>query len=251
VDIIPFMADPLWRRCISESFGTFVLVFAGTGAIVVNDLRGGALGHVGVAIAFGLVVLALIYALGERSGCHLNPAVTFGFAVAGRFPWRQAAQYIAAQLAGAFAASGFLKAIYPEHPTLGATLPGGTMAASLAFELLLTLILMLIILSVSSGAKEKGILAGVAIGSTIGFMAMFAGPESGASMNPARSLAPAIVSGKLDHLWIYLVAPIVGAAAAVPLCKLIHGPGDCCPSHPFPRRHRERQADRTVRLRRE
>ncbi|MBA4066931.1 MAG: aquaporin [Isosphaera sp.] len=215
------------RRLAAEVFGTYSLVFAGTGAIVVNDASGGTVTHVGVALTFGLVVLAMIYAVGDVSGCHLNPAVTLGFLAARRFEARRVAPYIACQCAGAGLASLTLWALFPAHPTLGATLPAGAAAQSFALETVLTLILMFVILSVSSGSKEKGVLAGVAVGAVIALEALFAGPVSGASMNPARSLAPAVVAGRLEHLWVYLTAPVLGAGLAVAVCSLIHGPR-CC-----------------------
>src|SRR5437588_2370958 len=206
------------RKVAAEGLGTFALVFAGTGAVVVNDVSGGTVTHVGVALTFGLVVLAMIYALGDVSGAHLNPAVTLGFLAARRFEARWVAPYLACQCLGAVAASGVLRLMFPAHPTLGATLPAGAAGQSFVLEAILTLILMVVILSVSSGAKEKGLLAGVAVGAVIGLEALFAGPISGASMNPARSLAPAAVAGRLDHLWVYLTAPLLGAVAAVAVC---------------------------------
>ena len=215
------------KRVLAEFLGTFFLVFAGTGAIVINDVTGGAIGHAGIALTFGLVVLAMIHAFGDVSGAHLNPAVTLGFAVARRFGWREVPSYLMAQLAGAFAASGLLKLLFPMAGTLGATLPAGSVAQSFTLEIVLTAALMLVILSVSTGAKEKGITAGIAIGATVGLEAMFAGPICGASMNPARSLAPALVSGRIEHLWLYPVATILGALLAVPLCIGVREPG-CC-----------------------
>jgi aquaporin Z len=212
------------RKLAAELFGTFTLVFAGTGAIVVNDVHGGAVTHVGIAITFGLVVLAMIYAVGDVSGAHLNPAVTIGFAAAGRFAVRDVVPYILSQVAGAFLASLLLRALFPAHTALGATLPAGTEWQSLVFELVLTLILMLVILRVSTGAKEKGITAGIAVGAVIGLEAMFAGPVCGASMNPARSLAPAVVSGHVEHLWVYLTAPVLGALAGVVAARLMAEP---------------------------
>lgn len=206
------------KRLLAEFLGTFTLVFAGTGAIVVNHASSGVIGHAGIAIVFGLVVLAMIYTFGDVSGAHLNPAVTLGFAVARRFPAKEIPGYIGAQLGGAFAASGLLKLLFPSDPTLGATLPAGTVAQSFILEVVLTAILMLVILSVSTGAKEKGVTAGIAIGAVVALAAMFAGPICGASMNPARSLAPAIVSGNFQHLWLYPLATILGAIIAVPLC---------------------------------
>ena len=216
------------RKLVAEAFGTFCLVFAGCGAIVVNDIHGGVITHIGVAITFGLIVLAMIYTLGDVSGCHLNPAVTLGFLAAGRFESRRVVPYILAQCAGAVVASLALRAMFPAHVALGATLPAGTDLQSWVMEFALALILMVVILSVSTGSKEKGILTGVAVGSVITLEAMFGGPVSGASMNPARSLAPAVVSGTLDHLWVYLTAPVAGALAGVVVCRAIHGPGECC-----------------------
>lgn len=209
------------RKTLAEFLGTFAVVFAGTGAIVVDHASGGAIGHAGIALVFGLVVLAMVYTFGDVSGAHLNPAVTLAFAVSGRFPWNGVPSFIGAQLAGAFAASGMLRLLFPDSPTLGATLPSGSAGQSFVLELILTALLMLVILNVSSGAKEKGITAGIVVGSVIAFEAMFAGPISGASMNPARSLAPAIVSGQLQHLWLYPAATVLGALIAVPLWRLL------------------------------
>jgi MIP family channel proteins len=216
------------RTLVAEAFGTFCLVFAGTGAIIINDVSGGTVTHVGVALTFGLIVLAMIYALGDLSGCHLNPAVTLGFLAAGRLGRGRVVPYILAQVVGALLASFLLRVMFPLHSTLGATFPAGTAVQSWVLEVVLTLILMVVILSVSSGAKEKGLLAGVAIGAVIALEALFAGPVSGASMNPVRSLAPAIVAWKLDHLWVYFTAPVVGSLMGVAICMVIHEPGDCC-----------------------
>ncbi len=212
------------RKLAAECFGTFVLVFAGTGAIVVNDVQGGAVTHVGIALTFGLTVLAMIYALGDVSGCHLNPAVTVGFFLARRFDGRWVGPYVASQLVGAMSASGVLSGLFPTHRTLGATLPTGGEFQSFVFEFLLTLILMFVILSVSTGSKEKGLMAGVAVGSVIALEALFAGPICGASMNPARSLAPALMAWKLDSVWVYLTAPVLGAGLGVSLFRCIHRP---------------------------
>src|SRR5580698_4082156 len=216
------------KKSFAEMLGTFALVFTGTGAIVVNDVSGGAITHVGIALTFGLVVLAMIYAVGDISGAHLNPAVTTGFWFSGRFPISQAAFFIPAQCLGAFAASSILRILFPAHPTLGATLPSGAAMQSFVLELILTFLLMFVILNVSTGAKEKGITAGIAVGAVIGLEAMFAGPICGASMNPARSLAPALVSGHLEHLWIYLAAPVIGACSAVCACRGCQDSA-CCP----------------------
>jgi aquaporin Z len=203
------------NRPLAEAIGTFCLVFAGTGAIVINQTTGGAVSHVGVALTFGLVVMAMIYALGDISGAHLNPAVSLGFTIARRFPARRLAGYLLAQLAGALAASALLRILFPASETLGSTIPAGPCWQSFVLEVVLTFMLMLVILAVSSGPRERGVMAGIAIGGTVGLEALFAGPICGASMNPARSLAPALVSGRLDALWIYLVAPVIGAALAV------------------------------------
>lgn len=208
-------------RLVAEAFGTFCLVFAGTGAIVINDVSGGVVTHVGIAIVFGLAVMAMIHAVGDISGAHLNPAVTIGMAAAGRLPCGHVIPYVATQLGGAFAASGLLRLLFPHHASLGATVPAGDFWQSFVLEGVLTFILMVVILRVSSGPKERGILAGITVGAVIGLEAMFAGPISGASMNPARSLAPAVVSGEFAGLWVYLTAPIAGAIAGVSCQRLL------------------------------
>jgi aquaporin NIP len=214
------------QRLTAEFLGTFALVFAGTGAVVVNELTG-VVTHVGVALTFGLVVLALIFSLGDVSGAHFNPAVTIGFVLSRRFPAREAMPYILAQLVGACCASLSLRAIFPDSEQLGATLPRGSAMQSFVLELLLTAFLMFVILNSTTGAKEKGFAVGIIVGSVIGLEAMFAGPICGASMNPARSIGPALVAGRLDSLWIYLTAPILGATLAVPGCWCVQKPG-CC-----------------------
>jgi aquaporin Z len=216
------------RRLTAELFGTFALVFAGTGAIVINDVSGGAVSHVGIALTFGLIVLAMIYALGDVSGCHLNPAVTIGFFVSRRLKGRWTLPYIVSQCCGAVLASATIRLMFPSHPTLGGTMPAGDNLQSFVLEFLLTLILMFVILSVSTGSKEKGIMAGVAVGSVIALEALFAGPISGASMNPARSLAPALFSLQFGSLWIYVAAPVLGACASVSVCRCVQEPGCCC-----------------------
>jgi len=211
----------------AEFIGTFALVFAGTGAIVIDEVSSGAVTHVGVALTFGLIVLAMIYTVGDISGAHLNPAVSLGFFAARRFPLRDVISYVASQCAGAFAASGTLRFLFPQNAMLGTTMPAGSVTQSFVLELILTAILMFAILGVSTGAAEKGITAGIVVGSVIGLEAMFAGPICGASMNPARSLAPAFVSGHIQHLWVYLVAPIVGAFVGVFGCRCVREAG-CC-----------------------
>jgi len=199
------------------------MILVGTGAIVVNQVTGGSLTHLGVALTWGLIVMVMIYTFGDLSGAHMNPAVSIGFTVAGRFPRAELLPYVTAQIAGALAASVTLRFLFPSNQLLGATLPAGSTLQSFILEFLLTALLMLIVLNVSHGAREKGITAGITVGATIALEALFAGPVCGASMNPARSLAPAIVSGHLEHLWIYLTATVLGALVAVPLFGLLRG----------------------------
>lgn len=220
------MTIALHKRLFAEAFGTFWIVFAGTGAIVVGDATG-AISHLGVALAFGLVVFAMIAALGDISGAHFNPAVTIGFYLAKRFPGTGVLPYIVSQICGALLASLILHLLLPAHDSLGATLPTGSAAQSWLLEVILSLGLMFVILSVSTGASEKGITAGLAVGCLVGLEALFAGPISGASMNPARSLAPALVSGHLENVWLYLTAPVVGAALAVAACRCAREK-NCC-----------------------
>jgi aquaporin NIP len=211
------------RKYAAETLGTFALVFAGTGAIVMDSVSHGGVTHLGVSLTFGLVVMAMIYAVGDVSGAHLNPAVTAGFWLAGRLPGRLVHPYLLSQLTGAFLASLTLLLLFGNEAMLGATLPAGSAIQSFGLETILTGLLMFVILCVSTGPKEVGTMAGIAIGGVIAMEAMFAGPICGASMNPARSLAPAIVSGTLWDLWVYLSAPFIGSALAVPLWRLIGG----------------------------
>ncbi len=204
-----------FRKYFAELVGTFSLVFCGTGAIIINQEMGGAVTHLGIAITFGLIVASMIFALGDISGAHLNPAVTLSFAIAKRFPYKSVIPYILAQCVGAFAASLFLRFCFPSNEFLGATIPSGSNLQSFLFEVILTMILVMVIFNVSSGAKEKGITAAIAIGGVVGLEAMFAGPVCGASMNPIRSISPAVVSGHTDQLWIYILAPTIGALLGV------------------------------------
>lgn len=215
------------RRLAAEAMGTFAMVFAGTGAIIIDQVSGGVVSHVGVGLTFGLIVLAMIYTLGDVSGAHLNPAVTVGFWIARRFRGVDVVPYIASQCVGALAASGVLRFLFATNNTLGATIPSGGAIQSFVFELILTAILMFVILGVSTGGQEKGITAGIVVGSMIALEALFAGPISGASMNPARSLAPAFISGHLESLWIYLTAPVAGALAGVLACRIVRRE-NCC-----------------------
>ena len=218
------------KKYISEFLGTFCLVFAGTGAIVINQTSGGVISHAGIALTFGLVVMAMIYTFGDISGAHLNPAVTLGFVAARRMKMAEGVPYIASQIGGAIAASATMRFLFPHNVALGMTLPAGSEMQSFVLELLLTAILMLVILNVSVGAKEKGITAGIAIGGVIALEAMFAGPICGASMNPARSLGPALIANNFASLWIYLLAPVAGALLAVPLCICVREKGCCAPA---------------------
>lgn len=206
----------------AELIGTFALVFCGTGAIVINEQSKGAITHVGIAITFGLIVMAMIYALGDISGAHMNPAVTIAFTVANRFQLKQVLPYIISQTVGGVLASLSLKYLFPSNQTLGATLPAGSALQSFVLEFILTFFLMLVIINVATGSKEQGMFAGLAIGSTVLLEAMFAGPISGASMNPVRSIAPALVSGHTEHLWVYIMAPILGALFAIAIFRILH-----------------------------
>ena len=215
------MSPVLLRQALAELIGTFGLVFAGTGAIVINAETGGAVTHVGIALTFGLIVMAMIYATGHISGAHLNPAVTLAFAAARHFPLRAVPVYVTAQLAGALGASLALLAMFGDVAHLGATLPREGAAQSLFLELVLTLFLMFVIMAVATDVRAVGQAAALAIGGTVGLEALFAGPISGASMNPARSLAPAIVSGTWQAQWLYVVGPITGALAGAALYVLL------------------------------
>lgn len=203
------------RKYIAEIIGTFALIFCGTGAIIINQESGGAITHAGIAATFGLIVAAMIYTVGDISGAHLNPAVTIAFWVAKVFPAKEILPYIISQGIGAFLASFTLHYLFPTNEMLGATLPAGTAMQSFMLELIITFLLMFTIIHVAKGSKEQGMFAGIAIGSVVLLEAMFAGPICGASMNPIRSLSPAVVSGHTEHLWIYLSAPILGAVIAV------------------------------------
>ena len=209
-------------RYISEFIGTFALVFCGTGAIIIDQVSGGAVTHVGIAMTFGLIVSAMIYAVGEVSGAHFNPAVTIGFWVAKRFPKREILPYLAAQLLGAFMASIILRFLFSDATTMGETLPAGSVMQTFVLEIILTYFLMFVIINVATGSKEQGAIAGIAIGMVVMLEALFAGPITGASMNPARSIAPAVIAMNLEHIWAYILAPIIGSIMAVWSWQLIH-----------------------------
>lgn len=207
------------QKYLAELIGTFALVFFGTGAVIVGVETGGAITNMGIAIVFGLIVMAMVYALGDISGAHLNPAVTIAFVISGRFPVGDMPAYIVSQITGAILASLTLRLLFADNLLLGATLPANGSLQTFVLEFILTFFLMLVIIHVAVGSKEQGMFAGLAIGSVVALEAMMGGPISGASMNPARSIGPALVSGHLANLWIYLVAPVMGAALAIPVWK--------------------------------
>ena len=215
------------KNYISEFIGTFAMIFCGTGAMTINEVTGGDVTHVGIGITWGLIVMAMIYAFGEISGAHFNPAVSIAFAYAKKFSWKEVPKYIFFQVAGAFAASLLLMWLFPKSELLGATIPSVDIGRAFVLELLLTFFLMVVIINVSTGSKEVGMMAGIAIGSVVLLEALFAGPITNASMNPARSLAPNIVSGNIKGLWLYILAPIIGALLAVVSCKFVKHE-NCC-----------------------
>jgi aquaporin NIP len=202
------------KRLSGELFGTFSLVFCGTGAIIINQESGGQITHIGIAISFGLIVMAMILSLGHISGAHINPAVSIALCFARRFSWKHVVPYISAQLAGAILASLILHLLFPKNELLGATIPNGSDGQSFILEFLLTFLLMMVILT-STAKKDHSLLGpALAIGGTVGLEALFAGPICGASMNPARSLGPAFVGNHYQSLWVYLLGPLLGALAA-------------------------------------
>jgi len=215
------------KNYISEFIGTFAMIFCGTGAMTINEVTGGDVTHVGIGITWGLIVMAMIYAFGEISGAHFNPAVSIAFAYAKKFSWKEVPKYIFFQVAGAFAASLLLMWLFPKSELLGATIPSVDVWRAFVLELILTFFLMVVIINVSTGSKEIGMMAGIAIGSVVLLEALFAGPITNASMNPARSLAPNIVYGNIKGLWLYILAPIIGALLAVVSCKFVKHE-NCC-----------------------
>ena len=215
------------KNYIAEFIGTFAMIFCGTGAMTINEVTGGDVTHVGIGITWGLIVMAMIYAFGEISGAHFNPAVSIAFAYAKKFSWKEVPKYILFQLAGAFSASLLLMWLFPKSELLGATIPTVDVWRAFVLEMILTYFLMVVIINVSTGSKEVGMMAGIAIGSVVLLEALFAGPITNASMNPARSLAPNIVSGNIEGLWLYIFAPIIGALLAVVSCKFVKYE-NCC-----------------------
>jgi len=209
------------QKLVAELIGTFALVLFGTGAVIMNEQTQGLISHPGVSMVFGLIVMVMIYSFGNISGAHLNPAVTIAFTVAGRFPLKNVLPYVASQVIGALLASATLHVLFPMNTHLGATLPQGSVMQSFIVEMVFTFFLMLVIIHVATGSKEQGMFAGIAIGAVVFIEALVGGPISGASMNPARSIGPAIVSGNFNAWWIYLLAPVTGAVAAIPVYQLM------------------------------
>jgi MIP family channel proteins len=224
----------LLRKVGAEMIGTFALVFAGCGAIMADQITGGAVSHVGVGLTFGLVIMVMIYATGHVSGAHFNPAVTIAFASIGRFPWKQVPAYVIGQITAAVLASLCLYTLLGPIADLGATAPAGPATQALVLEVIVTFFLMFVITSVATDSRAVGQMAGWAIGGTVALAAIFAGPISGASMNPARSLGPALVAGQLAHGWLYVAAPIMGALLGAWAYKLVRCGGEeqtaggCC-----------------------
>jgi len=217
------------KQYISETIGTFAMIFCGCGAMTINEITGESISHVGVAATWGLIVMAMIYAFGEISGAHFNPAVTIGFAYAKKFAWNKVPKYILAQAIGAIFAAFLLWFLFPESQFLGETTPaeGFPPYKAAILEFLLTFFLMVVIINVSTGSKEIGTMAAIAVGGVILLEAMFAGPMTKASMNPIRSIAPALFTGNFQYLWLYITAPILGAIAGVSSCKLVKDM-QCC-----------------------
>ena len=215
----------LGRRALAEGLAAFALVFAGCGAIVANAVYDGALGTVGVALVFGLVIMVMVYATGHLSGAHINPAVTVAFTLTRHFPAREALAYVAAQMVGAIAGALVLLAVWPDQPAeLGSTVPSVGAGSALVYEAILTAFLMFVIMAVATDTRAVGAAAAIAIGGTVGLDALFGGPVTGASMNPARSFGPALASSTFDDLWIYIVGPVVGAALGALAYQLVRGP---------------------------
>ena len=214
----------LARRSGAEGLAAFALVFAGCGAIVANEVYGGALGTVGVALVFGLIIMVMVYATGHLSGAHINPAVTLAFTLTRHFPARDAAAYVAAQLTGALLAALLLLAIWPEQPAeLGATIPSVGSGSAFVYEIVLSAFLMFVIIAVATDTRAVGAAAAIAIGGTVGLDALFGGPVTGASMNPARSFGPALASGEWSDFWLYALGPVIGAAIGALAYQLIRG----------------------------
>ena len=214
----------LARRASAEALAAFALVFAGCGAVIANVRYDEALGTVGVSLVFGLVIMAMVYATGHLSGAHINPAVTIAFTLSRHFPGRDATAYVVAQLAGATAGALVLLAVWPAQPAqLGATVPSVGVGSALVYEALLTAFLMFVIMAVATDTRAVGAAAAIAIGGTVGLDALFGGPVTGASMNPARSFGPALAAGEWQHFWVYLVGPVAGALLGAAAYQVVRG----------------------------
>ena len=214
----------LHRRAAAEALAAFALVFAGCGAVVANVRYDQALGAVGISLVFGLIVMVMVYATGHLSGAHINPAVTIAFTLSRHFPGRDAAAYVVAQLAGASAGALALLAVWPERPGgLGATVPSVGVGSALVYEVLLTAFLMFVIMAVATDARAVGPAAAIAIGGTVGLDALFGGPVTGASMNPARSFGPALAAGEWRDFWLYVLGPVIGASLGALAYQLVRG----------------------------
>ncbi len=214
----------LARRSASEALAAFALVFAGCGAIVADAQYNGALGAVGVSLVFGLIIMVMVYATGHLSGAHINPAVTIAFTLSRHFPARDAVAYVAAQLIGATAGALVLLAVWPDQPgALGATVPSVGAGSAFVYELVLTAFLMFVIMAVATDTRAVGAAAAIAIGGTVGLDALFGGPVTGASMNPARSFGPALAAGEWSDFWIYVLGPLAGAALGALAYQLVRG----------------------------
>jgi len=221
------LAPDLLRRTAAEGLAAFALVFAGCGAIVADARYDGVLGAVGVSLVFGLIIMVMVYATGHLSGAHINPAVTIAFTLSRHFPPRDAAAYLAGQLAGAAAGALVLLAVWPDQPgDLGATVPTVGAGSAFVYELVLTAFLMFVIMAVATDTRAVGAAAAIAIGGTVGLDALFGGPVTGASMNPARSFGPALAAGQWHDFWIYVAAPLAGAALGALAYELVRGDVD-------------------------
>jgi aquaporin NIP len=235
----------LWRRATAEGLAAFALVFAGCGAIIANREYDGALGTVGIALVFGLVIMVMVYATGHLSGAHINPSVTIAFTLTRHFEVREAIAYIAAQLTGATLAALVLRAVWPSKPAdLGVTIPTVAAGSAFVYESILTAVLMFVIMAVATDTRAVGAAAAIAIGGVIGLDALFGGPVTGASMNPARSFGPALVSGTWTDFWVYVAGPLVGASLGAFAYQAVRGR----PPRPAPDPRTEPEHERSVRL---
>jgi aquaporin NIP len=216
--------NALWRRAAAEGLAAFALVFAGCGAIVADAHYDGALGTVGVSLVFGLVIMVMVYATGHLSGAHINPAVTIAFTLTRHFRARDAGAYVIAQLVGAAAAALVLLAVWPDEPAdLGATVPSVGVGSAFVYEVVLTAFLMFVIMAVATDTRAVGAAAAIAIGGTVGLDALFGGPVTGASMNPARSFGPALAAGQWHEFWLYVAGPVIGAVIGALGYQLVRG----------------------------